>query len=145
MKVSVHILFSIGLFLVLLPFFKLFALIPLISSILIDIDHYFYYASTRKEVNIRNTYSFFMQLRQRRDEKKQTNKILYFLAPFHTIEFIVLILILSLFSEIFALIALGIIFHLIIDGIESMTVKKHIALKSKTIYHYFNTKKEDRL
>jgi len=145
MKVSTHILFSIGLFLVLLPFLKLFAFIPLISAILIDIDHYFYYSLTRKDADIRNTYSFFMQLRQKRDEKKQGSRILYFLAIFHTIEFVVLILILSLFSEIFALITLGIIFHLIIDCIEFMTVKKHLALKSKTIYHYIKTKEEERL
>jgi len=142
MKVSIHILSSFILFLILLPFLKSWAVIPFISAILIDIDHYFYYAFTRKKLNFKNSYIFFNELRK--NSKKSGAGILYILCIFHTYEFLFLIAIFSLFSEVFVLITLGVAFHLILDYIDFLTTKANYR-KSKMFLHYFKIHKEERL
>lgn len=129
MKIYQHIIFSIIFLLILYPFFSYYSFIPFIASLLIDIDHYFYYIKTKKSLNIKSCYTFFGKF------EKYEGPIIFFLAIFHTYEFLIIMIILSFFNEILALITVGLIFHLILDYIETKMREKP-AKKSKTLYHY---------
>ncbi len=111
MNLSVHIITSAILATILYPFFGLSALLVIVSSFLIDFDHFIYFAFKFKNLNIFKTYRFYnVELKKRSIDS--TKKIL---LVFHTIEFLLLIIILSFFSKVFFILLLGIVLHYILD------------------------------
>lgn len=106
-----HIFLGI-LFILILSLTNLFTPLQLIlilaASILIDTDHWFVYVKRKKDFSIKQAYNFFYSLRK--TKSKHT-----FLCIFHTIEFFIILGLLSLKSQFFFLVFLGCIFHLVTD------------------------------
>ena len=104
MNIKGHFLIGLILSLILLPFFGTNSFIIIISSILLDIDHIFNYALNHNSINIKKAINH---------HKNLCGK--HALSIFHTIEFIILLGILSSFSETILLLFIGAIAHLITD------------------------------
>jgi hypothetical protein len=90
------ILLDITLFQTLLVFFGTF---------FIDFDHYLWYISKKRDLNLRNSYNFL----------KNFERYKKHLMVFHTIEFLILVVILAYFFNPFLFILIGILFHSILD------------------------------
>jgi len=130
-----HILFGLIFSLILIPFIGQWSIVLFLSTFLFDIDHYFYYAFTRKDYSLSKSIKFFINSeREKRKSKKSNGGVKYFLCIFHTYEFILLMIILSLFFEIFAVITLGLLFHLFLDFID---IKIYYYPAEK--YHWIST------
>lgn len=77
------------------------------ASLLIDFDHLAYYVYTGKPVkNLRYMFNYFAQ-------GYEEHRPHYFL--FHNFEFVLILLIIGMFSKIFAMIAIGVLIHLLLD------------------------------
>jgi len=95
--------------------------ILLASSVLIDFDHYLYYAIKEKQYNplkiyksIRGENKEYLSL----SKEKRNGRYMRF-CIFHGFEWVILFLILGIFiSEYFVFISLGIILHLFLDIID---------------------------
>lgn len=85
-----------------------------LSSILIDFDHYVWYAIKKKDWNLKNAYIYL---------KKHKN-IIKPLMLFHTIEFHLFVWFLSFFWSGFFYILIGMIFHSVIDLIGLIFEKR---------------------
>jgi len=135
--------FKLGVLLVLIlsvfTNFSLTALIIILSAtVLIDVDHWFIYVKTTKKLGIRASYQWFMDLHHKRKAAKKKNPRVVlpkFLCIFHTIEFYLLILILSFFYSFFYYLLIGITFHYFLDTIADLIEKDQS--KYFSIIYYF--------
>lgn len=91
-------------------YYKWGILIFIAVNVLIDSDHYPVYVWKFKNLSFKKAHTYFKNI-------KETNDI----AIFHTWEFIILILILSLFYKILFLVFLGLLYHMILDIYEVYT------------------------
>ena len=115
-----HILFGFVFSYVLVAFFNLpltSGIIIFLSSFLIDLDHYIggtiYFHETNPLKIIPKLYRFhhvWVSLPQR---EKERYKVM--IMPFHGIEALTILFLLSFINKIFILILVGFTFHLIID------------------------------
>src|SRR3989344_8493611 len=110
-----HFISCIILALILFPFYSYYSLLIFIFGFFIDFDHYFYDILRNKELNLINSY------------KKHMNKELIRkdqLHIFHTLEFIISFLLLTLSSEniYLLLLSMGLTLHLILDFIYEIYV-----------------------
>lgn len=114
MSPLIHILLSFIFSLILFPIYGLWVWIIFISSVLIDIDHPIDYFIRFKSFNIKKSYAF-----ARDNAPVLCDKALLML---HTIEFLIILLILTIYlkaySQIFLLIFIGSAFHLTVDFTE---------------------------
>ena len=110
MLVQYHLFLSLLLVLVLYPFLGKIVWIAYLSSILIDIDHLYVYYKKVKKYGFKQTLKYAIGI-----NKESVDVLKISLYPLHTIEFFILILILSIYYPIFILIFVGLIYHLIID------------------------------
>jgi hypothetical protein len=102
------LIFSILLyFLFHLTLFQAFLI--LFASVFIDVDHYMFIVKRKKIWNLKKAYYWHKSL------PKNHKTIMHI---FHTVEFIVLVLLLSYFWSGFFFIFLGMIFHSILDLID---------------------------
>jgi len=125
-----HILFSTIVFIILLLFNINFLLIALffISSIVIDVDHYFLYIARKKDLSLRKAY-YYNRFELAKKLKKAKQKTV--LCIFHTIEsFIVLFLLALSFNLIFP-IFFGALFHETTDLIADLIRKNKTYNKYK--------------
>jgi hypothetical protein len=97
-----------------------------LSSIFIDIDHYLWHIIKNKDHNLKNAY-LFLKNKQRWKRK---------LMIFHTIEFHILILLLSLIYLPFVYIFIGMIFHSILDIIE-LAYEKRLKVRVFSLLELF--------
>ncbi|MFH0936568.1 MAG: hypothetical protein V1815_02725 [Candidatus Woesearchaeota archaeon] len=111
-----HVISSALLSVILYPFLALNVLWVFFAGFLIDVDHYIYYVLKFKSFNLKKAYKYFEEYEKKRHFKDV-------LCIFHTIEFFILLLILSFYNKIIFLIFIGIIFHEILDLID-MYIKK---------------------
>ena len=120
MKPLFHIIFSLiaSLILFFLNLKPLFNFLFFLSAVLIDADHYLFYIIRKRDLNLMRAYKYF----------KKTRISVYI---FHTIEFFLLLLILSLFFNFFWLIFFGCLFHMILDLIYELFQKDK---KYKRVY-----------
>lgn len=117
-----HIVLGFLFSLLLIPFFPIgitgFLLIFL-SSFLIDFDHFMVYYFYRRGLSLKGALKWYDKLEEKTEALKKKNK--KFKAPidiFHTIEFIFIIFLLSLYSKYFLFILIGMLFHSLIDIID---------------------------
>ncbi len=135
-------IFSLGL-LFLFPQIGLIGfLIVLVSSVLIDIDHYLYYIYKKKDLSLKNAYRWFIKNEKKflSLPRKQRNKFyggFYFL---HGIEIIIILFFLGLFSKYFLFIFVGFSFHLLLD--ISYGIKYHDKIdKFSLVYDFIKFKR----
>lgn len=112
------------------------ALIIFFSSVLIDIDHFLFYVFKEKDtsLSLRKAVDWFL---------KQTKSPKPFSTIFHSVEFLLILAILSFYSKIVFFIFLGFVFHLITD-IVFLYIKGDIHLRRFSFLLYFMTRKEPK-
>lgn len=111
MKPLSHIIWSIFPIIVMWQFFGKDALILLVGSVLIDIDHYFVYIYRFNNYNIIKCYKEHIKMIRNNDFSSMDNS----LFVFHNTPFFLLSAMLSLFSTWALLFFIGIITHYILD------------------------------
>jgi len=95
------------------------AFLILFASIFIDFDHYVLYVEKKNDFSLKNAYNFL--------KKESSKKHKPMLHIFHTIEFMILILVLSFFWQGFLFIFIGMIFHSALDIGDLIYHKKYTA------------------
>ena len=111
----VHIAFGILLSIILYPIFGFYIIIIFLSSFLIDVDHFLWYGFKYKNWNLKDSYKFYIENTKYKDV----------LHIFHTIEFLILVILLTLYFRFFLFILIGIGLHYILDAIYTITHKKY--------------------
>lgn len=126
--------------LILFPQIGLFGFfIIFLSSFLIDIDHYLYYLIRKKDFNLKNAFNWFINNETKYfslpiSKRKRIHPPLCFM---HTFEFLLIILILIRYSNIFLFLLIGFVFHLFLDIAFSM-YRNSQSHDFSVIYHYLN-------
>lgn len=115
---SVHLIVSIILAIILFPSYGFKAILVFITSFLIDIDHLFYYYSKFKRFSLIETYNYCSD----NNYKKHIGALFLF----HSIELLVLLIILSFYSEIALILAIGLISHYVLDFIDDVRRAGHL-------------------
>ena len=117
-----HLILGIALaaiLFVILPEITLIQLgIIVVSSVLIDIDHYFYYVYKKKKLNPIKAYKWYIGNRRKCCAIPQEQKINIHFGTYclHGIEILIILLLLGFFvSNIFYFILIGFTFHLLLD------------------------------
>jgi hypothetical protein len=83
------------------------------GSVLIDVDHYFLYVQRRKSLSVRGMFRYFAEL-----QPIQSGISYVGLCVFHTIDFFLLLALLSLrYPQLWPLLA-GCLFHFVVDLIS---------------------------
>ena len=112
-----------------IPLYFLFqekVIIIFLTGFLIDIDHYLEYIISHKNFSLKKAYKFYIKKGEiilKQAKKGIPHRFKPYIHIFHTIEFLILIIILSFYSIYAKLILIGLIFHQILD-IGYFTYKK---------------------
>jgi hypothetical protein len=113
-----------------------------LASFLIDVDHYVHYVLRKKDLSLKNSYNWFMELveKERTMSKSELKKANIPVCFFHGVESFAIILILAIYFPLFWMIFIGFAFHRVLDDIYPLyTPARHHHISS--IYGYFTTKK----
>jgi len=103
MLVIFHLLFGLALSLALFPLYGWQVSIIFLANLLMDADHYAYYVLKFRSFNLLKARRYFIE------RTKPT------LLPFHTVEFIIPVLLLSFCYPFFFFVTVGIAAHLLLD------------------------------
>jgi hypothetical protein len=118
-------------------------MIILFSSVLIDVDHYFYYIAKTKNFSLIKCYQWFdSHLRKTLalplSERKKIHSGFYI---FHGVEMLVITFLLGIFvSQLFIFIFVGFFLHFVVDVPHEYYIKRTIH-KISIIYSYYAWKK----
>jgi len=136
-----HILFGAIFSLLIFYLFQITifqASLILLSSVLIDFDHYMFGAVRKKTLKLKRLYFWHKAL-------GRTHKTMMHI--FHSIEFIIFIVILSFYFNFFLFILIGMVFHSILDifdliysrkwGCREFSLIRFLILKRKYPKKYF--------
>ena len=88
------------------------------SSFLIDADHYIYYVFKKRDLSLKNAYSWFIQKRKKylALSRKKRNEVYLEIHFLHGIEPLLILFVLGIYvSEYFFYILIGFAFHLFLD------------------------------
>ncbi|MEM4247308.1 MAG: hypothetical protein QXR48_02775 [Candidatus Woesearchaeota archaeon] len=107
------------------PFFGTkFALIFAISSVIIDIDHWFWAIHKAKKLWLHEAYLWTLkEIKRMSAYEARGKKFKPVLHVFHTAEIITIVLVAGLFLPAVLPVALGLIFHVVCDLIEMFLTK----------------------
>lgn len=132
-----HIIFGLGLSIVLfvtgMP--PILILLIVATSILVDIDHLFYYIFKFRKCNIYEVYIYFM------DKICFKNNKSFPVLIFHNFETLMLLIILSLICPLFIYIAIGLFIHLILDWLVMSRTKYPYTIKMSLILTLLSNRK----
>jgi hypothetical protein len=133
---------SLILFLVFPQITLFYTLIIFLSSVLIDFDHYLYYAIRFKDWSLKNAYNWFLKNRDAMLKIKPEARRNYRSAimVFHGIEFWIVLGLLIFVHKIFLFVLIGIAIHMILDFIEILSSKKPIHIKTSQVYTHIRNK-----
>jgi len=123
-----HLIIGIAFTIILFPFFGFFSLLILLSSILIDTDHYVAYMIHKKSLNLRKAFNWFST----RKWKKEINHPFVF---FHFIEVLLIFFILGFRFILFFYIFLGFILHIPFDLIKEIKLNMFRLEKYSFLYY----------
>ncbi len=115
MRVQEHVMLSTGAALVALPFLKKDVWIPLAASVLIDVDHYLWYAVTYGTLNFKEAVHYFGQA-----DPPQLPEARLLHSPL-LLGFL-LFLAARLRSRLLMLVLLGLLFHISLDAIHVIQI-----------------------
>lgn len=134
-----------GVILFFLPFVNFWeALVFLASTILMDVDHYFYYFLRKRQYNIKNAYRWFKAKEQLWKNLQPHDRKNYHIGfcIFHGIEWLMFFFVLGYFlNSIFYFVLLGMLFHLIFDWVIQEQENYPYRFKFSVIYDYLKFKK----
>lgn len=121
------------------------ALLIFFASFLIDFDHYLWYIYRKKSFNLKNAYSWFKEKRKKwlvlSEKEREKYKRPYLI--FHSIEFWIILFILGYLNQIFFYLLLGILFHIILDYIETIYIRDKLYPKLSLIWVYTKNKNKE--
>ncbi len=126
MDLSVHFIASLILSVILFPYFQFLSLLVFISGFLIDADHVLFYYIRYGPDSLKNIYRFYKTADNRRYKD--------IIRPFHSIEVLILIVLLSFFHPIFMILLIGLLLHLLLDMIYEL--RKFGSLKNYSLLIY---------
>ena len=113
MRFSVHLGFSVLLAALFFPVFGWNSLLILAGGIIVDADHYIYYAFKFKKFNPFQCNNYFTE-----DSKKSNYHVFDgLLLVFHTLEFLTAMVVLSFYSRMALALTIGVIGHYLLDFI----------------------------
>lgn len=145
MKPLTHLIFGVLFAFILLLIFPAIGLIGfliiLLSSVFIDADHYIYYILKKKDWDLKNAYDWFVK-KEKEFRKLSIEKRKQFSLPLcflHTLEFLLIFAVLSVFSNIFLYIFTGFVFHIFLDSI--LAAHQGYGHQISTIYSLIKSKK----
>lgn len=147
MFIKSHLIYGASFALILSYFLELTwapTLIIFLSSLLIDVDHYAYYAIKTKDFSFRRSYKWFVKKLEnwRRLNQKEKAEQKIAVMAFHGIEFLSLLFILSFVYTSALWILAGVSFHLVLDHIHLIYHKDPVYAKVCPTYVYFTNKKK---
>ncbi|MEM4239738.1 MAG: hypothetical protein QXM31_01365 [Candidatus Woesearchaeota archaeon] len=127
MKVSTHMILAVIAYFILQNFFGVkFALIFAISSVIVDIDHWFWAVYKAKKWWLHEAYFWNLEdIKRMRVCEARGRKVKSVLHVFHTIEFILIALVAGLFLPVLLPAFWGIIFHFSCDMLQTFIEKTH--------------------
>ena len=115
MQVKTHITVGVIVSILFLIFYSDISLfyisIFFLSTILIDVDHYFFYVYMTGEWNLKKSYNAFLNLPNPKDYKNTNKQILIF----HGVESCMVLLILACLHPLFIYVCLGVALHMFLD------------------------------
>ena len=106
-----------------------------IASVFIDFDHYIFIIKRKRYFNLKKAYFWHKNL------PKKRKPIMHI---FHSIEFIVLVAILSFYFNIFLFILIGMLFHSILDIID-LSYRKQLQVREFSLIKYILSNKKKYL
>ena len=109
-------IFSLSIWLIVPQLKWYYVLFIFLSSFLINLDHYLYYLIKTKKIRLANYFDYRKKrILKEKEENKKGIKTKGDLHIFHTLEFHILVGILSIFWMSFFYILIGMIFHSLLD------------------------------
>ena len=121
--------------------------IIILSTILIDVDHYIDYAVRKKDWSLKNSFKWHINIGKKllSFPRKQRNNIYLGLCFLHGIEILLIFLFLGIFvSKYFLFVFIGLSFHLLLDAIHQTTYWDRID-KFSLLGDYLKFKKLDNV
>ena len=113
------------------------ALIIWLSSVLIDIDHYLFFVITRKDVNLKRAYLFFLDAHDELVVSQIKHKIYDVpLCFLHTFEAVVVMTVLSFYYSTALYVFIGFIMHYILDAYVTLYQHRLPQERRYTIFWY---------
>ncbi len=109
-----HIIYSIIPTIMLAPFVGIQALVFFAGAILIDADHYLQYILKFNDFSVKGMFDYTSSVVSYVESENKRSPYLG-LCLFHTVEFFILLSILSFYSIIARYLLLGILFHMVLD------------------------------
>ncbi len=129
MKTWIHVVSSLILAALFYPLFNWKVSLILVSGILIDIDHYFWYIYKYKNFSLLKCYRYFIATMN----KDRLFENLGALVIFHTIEFLLVMMLLSLYNKLALIFTIGLLSHYLLDLIWYFNVPKRIIASTSII------------
>ena len=137
-----HIIFgaglAIGLFISGMSFIPILLIVGI--SILVDVDHIFYYAFKFRRCNIYEMYIYFLEYIYVKKDKTQLPILL-----FHNFETLTILIMLSFIYPLFIYVAIGLLIHLILDWIAMTSTQYPYIIKMSIILTMIENKKRNSL
>lgn len=134
MYVRDHFIVSVILGVLLFPIFKWNILFIIVGGVLIDVDHYLLYYMKFKKFDLVKGYKYF-------SGKDCWKELINSLSIFHTVEFLILMIVLSFYYKPFVFIVIGIVPHLIMDFIHENRAAGRL-VKCPSFIYWLTLKKE---
>ena len=106
-----HFLSALILAVILYPTFEWKVLLIFIGGFLIDIDHYLWYAYKYKKLDLHDCYTHYAVDSYKNNFKDVRGDLLIF----HTIEFLLMMVILSFYTELALMFTVGLLLHYLLD------------------------------
>lgn len=102
--------------------------IIILSTVLIDVDHYIYYIYKKRDFSLRKAYHWFSKNQKKflSLSKEKRDKFYSGIFFLHGIEILIILLFLGLFSNYFFFVFIGFALHLLIDIIWEISVGSKI-------------------
>ena len=130
MKTSVHIAASAALAAMVYPFFQWKVPLIFVGGVLIDVDHYLWYVYKYKKLSLLGCYRHYMKHMGDSHQEKDFGTLLIF----HTAEFLLLMAVLSFYSEYFLVFTIGLFGHYLLDLAYLYSVPKKFIVNHSVIY-----------
>lgn len=114
------------------------------ASFLIDTDHYFYYVYKKGNLNLKESYKWFIKQQKKffSLSKKMQDQVYSAFCFFHGLEPVFLFFLFgALFQRIFIFVSLGMILHLLLDFYHEHITYHLRWRKVSLIYDYFSLRK----
>jgi len=118
-----------------------------LSSVLIDVDHYLYYAIKTNNWSLKDAYRGFLKNTDsfRKLSKQEREEYSTAVIIFHGVECLIVLIILVQFYSIFIWVLLGFFIHLILDFIDMFRNKDSFYTKSSQLVVLYKNKSKKKI